>query len=429
MNDFNAHDSDLLLGIISRYINEVFILKVKKPAVRLKATRGKTGAKDTKFGGKPFIPKGFHYPRKNGDPLVLIAQINFAEIPHLDGYPESGLLQIYLEYDETAMFDPESYKIVYHKDISGKNCYRNPFSSVKKTSSSGFGYTDYFAGVFEKTNFELSGRLASLMNQAGLLMMVDAVRYQVLFDELAASYTEYRPLDEAKLFPISIKDNAFIKIFRECTDYIQQNPNEPDAKIIAEIIENAYFKTTKGSSFEFSEDILPLNPDRSYKIETELFDMHITPDVKGFNTLLFEKFSEYVGSNKEFICSDSERKIVGEFIEKIKSTPESDLESTLFEIFTFDKYYEITKPLYATELADYDKFGACLIGGYPRFEQGDYRPECYSETLLQIDSFDYADGYENTVMWGDGGVINFFMKPEDLRNADFSDVNISGDCG
>ena len=51
----------------------------------------------SKFAGFPYLPKNFDYPKTpEGDYLYLLAQINFAEVPHLEGFPETGILQFYL---------------------------------------------------------------------------------------------------------------------------------------------------------------------------------------------------------------------------------------------------------------------------------------------------------------------------------------------
>ena len=65
------------------------------------------------------------------------------------------------------------------------------------------------------------------------------------------------------------------------------------------------------------------------------------------------------------------------------------------------------------------------IGGYPYFTQSDPRefdtiPKDY-KLLLQLDSDDY-------LMWGDCGVGNFFIYPEDLKVLDFSKVAYTWDC-
>lgn len=69
------------------------------------------------------------------------------------------------------------------------------------------------------------------------------------------------------------------------------------------------------------------------------------------------------------------------------------------------------------------------LGGYPFFTQTD--PREYNELiqdyilLLQIDTDD-VDGKD--IMWGDSGVGNFFIHPDDLKKRDFSKVLYNWDC-
>jgi len=69
------------------------------------------------------------------------------------------------------------------------------------------------------------------------------------------------------------------------------------------------------------------------------------------------------------------------------------------------------------------------IGGYPGFTQDDPREdrglEDY-ELLLQIDS--ESNGKESYLMWGDCGIANFFIRPDDLKKKDFSKVYYNWDC-
>ncbi|WP_127132941.1 YwqG family protein [Pseudoflavitalea rhizosphaerae] len=67
------------------------------------------------------------------------------------------------------------------------------------------------------------------------------------------------------------------------------------------------------------------------------------------------------------------------------------------------------------------------LGGYAYFTQTDpreYRGEKDKEfvLLLQIDS-------DEKIMWGDAGVANFFIHPNDLANKDFSKTFYTWDCG
>ncbi len=69
------------------------------------------------------------------------------------------------------------------------------------------------------------------------------------------------------------------------------------------------------------------------------------------------------------------------------------------------------------------------LGGYPFFTQSD--PREYTDVikpyilLLQVDTDD-SDGVE--IMWGDSGVGNFFIHPDDLKKGDFSKVLYNWDC-
>tara|TARA_B100001564_G_C20654611_1_gene678554 strand:- start:900 stop:1745 length:846 start_codon:yes stop_codon:yes gene_type:complete len=69
------------------------------------------------------------------------------------------------------------------------------------------------------------------------------------------------------------------------------------------------------------------------------------------------------------------------------------------------------------------------VGGYPTFRQDDprsYNSSGYQDKtimLLQIDS-----DPENDIYWGDGGIAQFFISEEDLKNKDFSNVLFNWDC-
>lgn len=80
----------------------------------------------SKFGGFPYLPKGFEYPKTAGGKyLFLLAQINFDEVPPLDGFPDRGILQFYigdddlygLDFDNSPDLDnstvEDGFKIIY----------------------------------------------------------------------------------------------------------------------------------------------------------------------------------------------------------------------------------------------------------------------------------------------------------------------------
>ncbi|MEG4999264.1 YwqG family protein [Microcoleus sp. B4-D4] len=81
---------------------------------------------ESKFGGLPYLPKGFEYPKTSeGKYLFLLAQINFSEVPPLDGFPDRGILQFYildndvygLDFDNLVDVDnptvEDGFKIIY----------------------------------------------------------------------------------------------------------------------------------------------------------------------------------------------------------------------------------------------------------------------------------------------------------------------------
>ena len=61
---------------------------------------------DSKIGGTPYIPNNFEYPYSKSEPtqpLMLFAQINFEQMPHLKDFPHKGMLQFYLTQQTTDM--------------------------------------------------------------------------------------------------------------------------------------------------------------------------------------------------------------------------------------------------------------------------------------------------------------------------------------
>ncbi|UOQ51960.1 YwqG family protein [Hymenobacter cellulosivorans] len=72
-------------------------------SIKIKATpRGEDGpaSATSKFRGLPFLPLSVVYPcDEQGVPLLLLAQINLAELPATDWLPAAGLLQFYVPTD------------------------------------------------------------------------------------------------------------------------------------------------------------------------------------------------------------------------------------------------------------------------------------------------------------------------------------------
>jgi len=72
--------------------------------------------KQSKFLGTPYLPIGVEYPKdKKGSPMILLAQINFAETPQLENYPTDGILQFFIS--STDWYDMDDYKILFHETV------------------------------------------------------------------------------------------------------------------------------------------------------------------------------------------------------------------------------------------------------------------------------------------------------------------------
>ncbi|ALN56982.1 hypothetical protein GLE_1625 [Lysobacter enzymogenes] len=73
-------------------------------------------------------------------------------------------------------------------------------------------------------------------------------------------------------------------------------------------------------------------------------------------------------------------------------------------------------------IADYLDRSGHKLGGHPQFTQSDPRVSGDRRVLLfQLDS-------DDEMMWGDSGIANFFIDPDDLARADFSRVSYHWDC-
>ena len=75
---------------------------------------------ESKFGGEPYFPKQLEYPKSPyGNPLVLLAQINFSETLLLDNFPKEGILQFYIDsyHDLYGMSDEDLAEQTYFRVI------------------------------------------------------------------------------------------------------------------------------------------------------------------------------------------------------------------------------------------------------------------------------------------------------------------------
>lgn len=86
-------------------------------------------------------------------------------------------------------------------------------------------------------------------------------------------------------------------------------------------------------------------------------------------------------------------------------------------------------------LSNNQNFNKHFILGYPTFGQDEPRKDKVQYgneigdyiSLLQIDSSCPIEN-NSDIMWGDCGIANFFIHPNDLKNSDFSKLVYYWDC-
>ncbi len=74
------------------------------------------------IGGRPSLPSDTPWPEgRDGQPMIFLAQINFADMPALDRYPKEGVLSFFVEDNDLNGCDFPSkentgFQVLYHED-------------------------------------------------------------------------------------------------------------------------------------------------------------------------------------------------------------------------------------------------------------------------------------------------------------------------
>lgn len=135
---------------------------------------------------------------------------------------------------------------------------------------------------------------------------------------------------------------------------------------------------------------------------------------------------EYGNRDDEFAVCGSHR-VKFNYIEKDPLT---------FCDYRFDDCFDtaVSKGFLTSDCRDDDDFMEAIgsdvskLGGYPMFTQ--YDPRESREELQKYDVllFQLSSDYGGKVMFGDGGICNFFIPSEKLKRLDFTDVLYNWDC-
>lgn len=133
-----------------------------KPMVKLVPSRSerKLSVFDSKLGGTPYMPADFEYPTGRsgifeGRPLRLLAQLNFEKLPHIENFPEKGILQFFCSDDEEdcaygVNFDNRTeqngFRVIYHENIIADESRLMPKEKLPTFTDGGYGFP--FKGEF-----------------------------------------------------------------------------------------------------------------------------------------------------------------------------------------------------------------------------------------------------------------------------------------
>ncbi|GIO30055.1 MULTISPECIES: YwqG family protein [Paenibacillus] len=96
-----------------------YLEKTAKPSVRLKLSKETVRLTDSKVGGTPWLPPQSPWPRdEDGNDYLFIAQINWAQLPRLEGFPARGLTSFFVKQDDTFGLFDQSYRILHVEEAA-----------------------------------------------------------------------------------------------------------------------------------------------------------------------------------------------------------------------------------------------------------------------------------------------------------------------
>ena len=138
------------------------------PALTIRAQKSGTPLPlaASKFGGLPYWNPVQTYPEgTDGKKLILLAQINMAEIPPLQDFPATGLLQFFISGSDGLFgldFDnptgQKNWRIVYHETVdpgiteqSVRSLGIQTAGDIEAESGASFPFGDEFALEFNRT--------------------------------------------------------------------------------------------------------------------------------------------------------------------------------------------------------------------------------------------------------------------------------------
>lgn len=115
----------------------------------------------SRIGRPAWIPEGSQWPLdRTGAPMSFLAQLDFAELPKLEDYPESGVLQFFIARDihfgaNFAAPEKGDFKLVFLQDTAGEG-------ELRPSRHDGRNGEDFYSPMDDEslraTGVELTGR-------------------------------------------------------------------------------------------------------------------------------------------------------------------------------------------------------------------------------------------------------------------------------
>ena len=152
-----------------KHLLEKFKAETAKPSIRLVSEWSvDISAADSKLGGNPYLPKDYPYPvTAKGEPLKLLAQINFGQMPKLEHFPAEGILQFFVRFDGTVgmlrdmpTIEQDTFRVIYHEKILPEEARMTEFLQIPYIKSDGepsYGYSEEWFPFDADSEYLLKG--------------------------------------------------------------------------------------------------------------------------------------------------------------------------------------------------------------------------------------------------------------------------------
>lgn len=149
----------------------------------------------SRLGGAVYLPADATHPTSpTGQKLSLLAQINFAEMPALEGFPDKGLLQIFidsthgaygLEFSADYFSLPQAafHRVLFWRDIGHADMWQQSPVDQQEDFGMPFCADQCFQMIFEKSAETMGGNDVHFLKMTGAAHICDLPRPSVISED------------------------------------------------------------------------------------------------------------------------------------------------------------------------------------------------------------------------------------------------------